>query len=1429
MAQHELLVKLGLQSDSFSRNIKNVNNQLKLTDAEFKKLESSTRNFGKSQKDLAAKLKSLKSTQEQLTAKTILYKNKIKELQGEISKSAEKHKKLGEQLKKEKQKLNELAATQGKNSQAYKDQSKKVKELQTEYDKAGKKVENMNLSLQKHKIELARTETELNKLKITLAQVNFQKATAGLDSFANKMNATSKIFGKISKGLTSAGRTLTTGVTAPIVGFGSLAAKTFFDFEHQVRRVNAISSSETMNMGQRFEYLTEQTKKFGRETEWTALDVGKAYEYFAMAGISVEKATASMGPMLSLASIGMLDLGTAADIVTDTMTPFSKQLDSLGKSAKKNGKEFNGAEWMIDRFAATIVNSNTNVGLMGETLKYAGPVVASYGGKFEDLAVAIGTMANAGIKGSMAGTALATGLNRIVKPAKDGKKAMKKYGIELKTTKSGQIDLMGTMEHLREKLGKLDEVERGRAVTAIFGQTAQKGWLSIINADSDAWDRLKTAIQNADGATEEMMEEIRKSGSYGFKVMQSAIQDLLLNIGDALAPALVSVGKQIEELAIKLSNWVKRMHETNPEMLEMIGKMALFAAAAGPVLMVLGSMAKGISVLTGGIGGGIKAFLKFGSKIAETAATASAGTSKFTILASAIGVSGPALIAAAIAAFVGLAAVVGSNGNALAWLQDKWGAFGRVVGGICEFISGVVKLTFGNLLIIISTAGKAIGALLKGKVWEIDDIVKEGNARIATNTHKAWSDITLSTTRALDTIRNSSKKDMDAVNKVFEESLKALPKITKDNIEEVANGFTEIFTSTNGKMLDLSDNTIEILKGTSDTMASLFDGIKGNMNIDEARVRFGNNMMELLNSGKISAEGLQKEFDKAGKLISNNLADSMKRATEETGKILSELGDIARDGLEPVSQDIVSIINGMSQTTVDTIRSMGANWRTILKGVTVDGSMSTQEMNKQILSNLEELGLSTPEKLEKFKAALTKEMEAAKKGADDASKGTKEKVEENVVPDGSTTAGKTKEAMDQNTEAVKQGSEEAEQAATEGGKNTKTAFGESANATPTGEINLKDEVAKAGDQAKEVAGAKGGEVINNMTNSMNTQLPQMSGVTNNISNQLSKIDNIKLGGVTKQLSEVNKWLVAVNKAASPVRNSLNNLCNIPFGNTTRGLSQINQWLNTVKSSATTTRSAMINLTNLPFGNTTKGLSEITKWLKNVTTAAKQTENALKNVTRVTYGSTTKGLSEVKRWLDNVRTSAGSARSYLQSLASVRFGGVTSGLSQVNRWLQTVASSAGRTRSALSSVSAARASVRSLSTENIAAKISEVHAFKYNPEVNKINILSDAPNLDGYSIKNTNLNQRKSIENGIANVYQSSIATANEAVSSTLMQTLLEQNKLLMKLLESDRDIILHNSIEVDGRQIAKSSARYVESELRGMRERKNRFGGILNE
>lgn len=1399
-ASNQLVVSLGLNSTDFQKKIKVINQKMKEFESEFKAAESAMSKFGNQQEKLGAKLTTLRNKFELSEKKVKEYRNELENVEKTVTKHKTAYDKLERTLQSQRKELQELEQTLGKGSEKYKELKQEIKDNEDALRRKANAIAEAEARVSRHNTALNKAQQEYNELQREIRETESALKNLKLQETANNLVKIGNVSKTVGSSLKSIGSNLTTSVTLPIVAFGAAASKTFSEYEAQVRRVNALSSSETMNMAERYDYLSEKTREFGRSTEWTALEVGQAYEYFAMAGKTVEEATAAMEPMLNLASIGMLDLGEAADIVTDTMTPFASELQKMGEKAKVSGKDFNEAEWMIDRFAATITNSNTNISLMGETLKYAAPTVASLGGKFEDLSLAIGTMANAGIKGSMAGTSLSTGLNRLVKPTKNSAEAMEKYGIELQKTEGGQVDLLATMEHLRDKLGKLSETERGRVVTTIFGQTAQKGWLAILNAEQKEWDKLKEAIQGADGATEEMMNEIKKSGAYGFKVMQSAISDLLIVVGDALAPALVSVAENITDLVTKISNWVTKMHETNPQLLETIGKLALFAAAAGPVLSILGSMSIGFGSLTQGLGGVIKGFLNFKGKLAETAATAAAGTSKFSILASTIGVSGPVLIGAGVAALVTLMTTIGNNENALSWLIDKWGAFGTAVSGVCEFVAGVVQLTFGNLLILIGGIGKAIVAFVTGKWREIDDIMRETGASMQTNTKEAWSNIKMESTRAIGDIRDMTERDMEGVKGAFEGALKTLPGLTRDNLNQTGEEFANLFKSANGNMLDLSDSTIKILRGTSDTMATLFSGIKGNMDLEEAKTQFISNMEALLRSGEISLDQLEREFKGAGDLIAKNMANSFERVKNETGQILTELGDIARDGLEPVANDITSIIDGMSGQTIETIRNMGTNWSTLFKGIGSDGSMSVLEMKNQILSNMEELGLNTPEKLEAFKSALVTELDNAKAAAKEKTNGTAEEISENMVPNGDSVANSTKTELDKNTTAVEQAAAEATEASAQGGKNVGKAFQEGVNNTENVNLNLSDKVNQAAEEAKTVGNQKGGEVITSMTNSMTTQLPQMDNVTKKISDRLSKIDNIRLGGVTKQLSEVNRWIGVCNSSAAKLRSALVNLTNLPFGNTTRGLSETNKWLGNVKISATSARAALINLTNLPFGNTTKGLSETNKWLDNVTKSAKTTANALKEIVKITYGSVTKGLSEINRWLNTIKSSAATARANLVSLGSVGFGGLISSLNSLNRALNSVKSTASSVKTAVNSVSAARP--RSVEMPATISEYSEAPTFKM-------------PRVDLTPYK---MDYNKST----MSAFSPSVKVETQTIQDNSNKEILEAILGLVQVIGSQQ---INVGVNMNGKTLATATAPFIKTELNKIEKRTNRLAG----
>ena len=1408
-ASNQLIVSLGLNSTDFQKKIKVINQKMKEFESEFKKADSAMNKFGDGQKRLSSKLTTLQQKFELSERKVKEYREELTKVQKTVTKHKTAYDKLEKTLEKQRKELSELEKTVGKSSKKYKELKQEIADNEDALRRKANAIANAETRLSRHNTALNNAEKEYNDLKRQIRETKDEINNFKLTQISNQLSKVGGSLKSVGSALSSTGRTLTASVTTPLVAFGTAAGKTFTDYEEQVRRVNAISSSETMSMAERYDYLSEKTREFGRTTEWTAMDVGKAYEYFAMAGKTVEEATDAMTPMLSLATIGMLDLGTAADIVTDTMTPFSKELKSLSEEAKASGQDFNEAEWIIDRFASTITNSNTTIALMGETLKYAGPTVASLGGDFEDLAFAIGIMANSGIKGSMAGTSLSTGLNRLIKPTEKAEIAMKKYGIEVKKSKDGQVDLFGTMEVLRDKLGKLDEVERGRVATTIFGQIAQKGWLTIINAEQKEWDSLRESIVNADGATEKMMNEMKKSGAYNFKLMTSAITDLLIVIGDALAPAMSAVAEKITDMAGRFSAWITKMRETNPQMLEIIGKLALFAAAAGPVLTILGTMTQGLGGLTSGIGKGIGAFVNFKKKLIETAATAATGTSKFGILASAIGVSGPVLIGAGVAALAGLATIVGTNESAIGWLMDKWGAFGEVIARVCEFIGGAVQLTFGNLLIILSTLGKALVALVSGKVWEIDDILSEGSAKMQANTKEAWSNIKMETASALKYIKEATKEDMDDVNTAFTNALKTLPKVTKDNADEMAKNFSQAFKSAGADIIDLSDSTIKILRGTSDTMSVLFSGIKQGMNIDDANKQFAANMRALLLSGETNLSALEAEFKEAGDLISKHLSDGMGKVTSETSKILTELDDVAKFGLESVAMDISSIMSNMSSETLETIRGLGKNWNTLFKGIKTDGSMPIMEMKETILSNIQELGLNTPEKLETFKKNLVTEIEKAQKDAEKASEGTDKKIEDNVVPDGDKVSEKTKQELGKNKKAVEESSKETEEASKKGGENTSTAFIDAVNKANNSNglsLNFKDKVSESLGEATIQGSKQGSEVVNGISDSMTRQLPSLDGVTKKISDRLSKIDNIRLGNVTKQLSEVNRWLGIVSASTGNTRDKLKGLTNLPFGNTTKGLSQVHMWIKKVSSVSNSARSAMIKLTNLPFGNTNKGLSEVNKWLKTVTTTSKTTQKGLKDIVAVTFGKTTKGLSEINRWLDRVKTSSAGAKNALISIKSVTFGSVTRGLSEINKWLNRVKSTAGQTRTSLASVKAPRlmtvqnepavAAISSLSAEM--ARMPRVDVSPYQLNYNKSNMADFAPKIVLGDVKSENTNNNNN-------------------------QDLIDAIMGLVQVIGNQQ---INVGLNVSGKTLATATAPYMKSAIDKLERRNNRLAGI---
>ena len=284
-----------------------------------------------------------------------------------------------------------------------------------------------------------------------------------------------------------------------------------------------------------------------------------------MAGWKTQDMMAGLPSILNLASAGGTDLALTSDIVTDGLT-------AMGMSANDAGK-------FADIMASTCSNANTNIELMGETLKYVGPVAGALGIEMDDLSVAIGLMGNAGLKGSNAGTSLRAGLTNLVKPTKEMKKAMTKYGVELVKNADGSINLMGTMENLRSSLGGLDQATQAQALATIFGKEAMSGWASIVNASEGDFNKLTEAIANSEGSAKKMADTMLEGSQGAIVEMKSALEGVAITIGERLTPFL-------EKLADGVSKVCEWFQNLSPAAQTFLMVVATLIASIGPLLLL---------------------------------------------------------------------------------------------------------------------------------------------------------------------------------------------------------------------------------------------------------------------------------------------------------------------------------------------------------------------------------------------------------------------------------------------------------------------------------------------------------------------------------------------------------------------------------------------------------------------------------------------------------------------------------------------------------------------------------------------------------------------------------------------------------------------------------------------------------------------------
>ena len=846
--------------------------------------------------------------------------------------------------------------------------SQKQKALSDEINSTKEKLENLKTAEQQVQQQFAegkisQEQYDALKREIIDTEQSLKSLEDTVGSGSSKLSQLSEVTGQIGEKAEAAGNKMLP-VTAAVAGIGTAAVKTAADFDSSMSNVAAISGSSAEDMDK----LRERAREMGASTKFSAQEAGDAMGYMAMAGWNAQQMYDGLPGIMNLAAASGEDLATTSDIVTDALTAFGMKAEDSSHFA--------------DVLAKASSSANTNVSMMGETFKYIAPVAGSLGYNAEDAAVAIGLMANSGIKASSAGTQLRSSLTNMIKPSKDVGDAMEKWGfyateaattvdqakvdqqmlrvqkaslaadkaqqaynaavskygsesieasnaastlsikqteltsanealtqLQQGTTENVRLynkalqnedgsmkSLRETMDFLRKTMGGMSEAEQTQAATAIFGKEAMSGMLAIINASDDDYNKLIKNIDNCDGAAETMAETMQDNLSGQITTLKSALQELAIAFGEILMP-------YIRKTVTVIQGFVGKLNGMSDGQKKVVATVALVVAALGPMLIMIGKVATGISAITG--------LMSKAKTIGTMAGMIGKLKGAFTGLFSAVAANPVVFVIAGIVAALILLY------TKCQWFRDGVNA---VVQKIADFCTTTIPQAWNNLV----TFFEGIPEWWAG-IWnQISDFF--------TN---AWNTI-MQNPVVQETITGLWQTGVNTVQSIWSglvDIAKGAWELLKNTIlapvllliDLVTGDFSKLSTDAQAIWNNIKNAASRIWTGIKTVVTTLIQGLKANVSTLFTSIRdIANRIWESIK---------EKVTTTAGKL-KDSAVDAFRSMVSNIGTALSGLGTVVENGFQSAINFIVSLPGKAWNWGVDFVNGIANGIRSAIGAVT---------------------------------------------------------------------------------------------------------------------------------------------------------------------------------------------------------------------------------------------------------------------------------------------------------------------------------------------------------------------------------------------------------------------------------------------------------------------------------------------------------------
>lgn len=726
----------------------------------------------------------------------------------------------------------------------------------------------------------------------------FKTAFDDMKTFFDESTGAADKLTALSSAMSKTGSAMTKGLTLPLVGVAGAALKIGNSFEAQMSRVKGISGATE----EEFKKLTDQAIELGAATSFSASEAAQGMENLASAGFTTNEIMEAMPGLLDLAASSGADLATSAEIAASAVRGF--------------GLEASDTAHVADVFAEAAARTNAQTEDMGEAMKYIAPVANAMGQSLEMTAAAVGIMSDAGIKGSQAGTSLRGALSRLAKPTDVMQEKMDALGLSFYDAEGNMLPLTGIVEQLETKMAGLTQEQRNNALVTLFGQESLSGMLALMQRGSDELAAMTQSFEEVNGSASAMADTMLDNTSGALEELSGSIETLMIKIQQVMAPTFTSIIQKITEFVNSLSS----MDEST---LQTVVKIAAFAAALGPVLLIVGKIVGVVASVVGAI-------TKVMGIITGLQLTVSG------VIATIAGAALP--IAAVIAAIVALAAAWNTN-------------FGGMRDIITEFVTTVVDrftVIFTTIQSIVSAGLSVLSELWNSNFLNIRMIVEQAFAAIETvfssaltlitnlvslflnlftgNWQGAWENIKAMFGAVWDAIGALLGLALDTILNTFIVIIPTLFQAATNAWNSIKNAFSQVWQSITDWFSEAINNPVETVESIGDALftaganifTAMWDGIKSVWNkivgwVSEAvewlvdKVAFWEGESAKVNSNSIKAgTSIQGSF--ASGL--NYVPRDMNVRVHEGEAILTKEENKERSGVGKLTVEVPLVING---------------------------------------------------------------------------------------------------------------------------------------------------------------------------------------------------------------------------------------------------------------------------------------------------------------------------------------------------------------------------------------------------------------------------------------------------------------------------------------------------------------------------------------